>query len=275
MDIQIQKIKSVLKEQLKKRKMTYEDLAQELEVSVPTIKRWMGDHDLGLNDLFRICEVLELTLSDLHALSASAKASQGPARLSDEQQKFLVKNMNYLSFFLQIHDGRTPQEIAERFKLNKLSVDKYLVKLENLGLIKVTGKLRVKSTFDGAVNFGDGILSKTYYKRWIDGTGGFFTNVIMDALTKEASIDEKTRDHKSHATYSIQSIKLTQESYMKWAQEARAAIAQLHAISKIEEKAYSPDKLFSAVILNAHASLPQDSERLLQMDELAGKIENL
>ncbi|WP_413586922.1 helix-turn-helix domain-containing protein [Bdellovibrio sp. HCB274] len=275
MDIQIQKIKSVLKDQLKKRKMTYEDLAEELEVSVPTIKRWMGDHDLGLNDLFRICEILELNLSDLHALSANAKASQSPTRLSDEQQKFLVKNMNYLAFFMQIHDGKTPQEIAERYKLTKLSVDKYLVKLENLGLIKVTGKLRVKSTFDGQVNFGDGILSKTYYKRWIDGTGNFFANVITDALTNEASVDAKTRDHKSFATYSIQTIKLTQESYTKWATEARAAIVQLHSISKIEEKAYSADKLVTAVILNAHASLPPDSKRLMEIDEIAGKIENI
>ncbi|WP_413580899.1 helix-turn-helix domain-containing protein [Bdellovibrio sp. HCB288] len=275
MDIQIQKIKSVLKEQLKKRKMTYENLAQEMDVSVPTIKRWMGDHDLGLNDLFRICEILDLNLSDLHALSANTKVAHGPARLSDEQQKFLVKNMNYLAFFLQIHDGKTPKEIAEKYKLNKLSVDKYLVKLENLGLIKVTGKLRVKSTFDGSVNFGNGILSKTYYKRWIDGTGDFFTNIITDALSKESSIDEKTRDHKSFATYSSQSIKLTKESYMKWATEATAAITQLHAISKIEEKAYGEEELMTAVILNAHTLVPQSSKFLNDLDDIAGKIENL
>ncbi|WP_413560617.1 helix-turn-helix domain-containing protein [Bdellovibrio sp. HCB209] len=275
MDIQIQKIKAVLKDQLKKRKMTYEDLAEEMEVSVPTIKRWMGDHDLGLNDLFRICDILDLNLSDLHALTATVSSSKSPNRLTDEQQKFLVKNMNYLAFFLQIHEGKTPQEIAERYKLTKLSVDKYLLRLEKLEMIKVTGKLRVKSAFDAQVNFGDGVLAKTYYKRWIDGTGEFFTSVISDAITNEASIDAKTRDHKSHATYSIQTVKLTKESYQKWATENAAAIMQLSAIGKIEEKAYKEDELFTAVILNAHVSLRQDSKYLKIVDEFAGKIDNI
>lgn len=275
MDIQIQKIKTVLKEQLKKRKLTYEDLAKDLDVSVPTIKRWMGDHDLGLQDLFRICDILDLNLSDLHALTSNVKNSKTPNRLTEEQQKFFAKNMNYLAFFLQIHDGSTPQEIAERYKLTKLSVDKYLVKLENLGVIKVTGKLRVKSTFDDQVDFGDGILAKTYYKRWIDGTGEFFTQVITDALTKEQSIDEKTRDHKTHATYSLQTVKLTKESYQKWATENAAAIMQLAAIGKVEEKAFKEDELFTAVILNAHTSLKKDSKFLNLVNEFAGKIENL
>lgn len=275
MDVQIQKIKAVLKDQLKKRKMTYEDLAAEMEVSVPTIKRWMGDHDLGLNDLFKICDILDLNLSDLHALTATVSSNKTPNRLTDEQQKFLAKNMNYLAFFLQIHEGKTPQEIADRYKLTKLSLDKYLIRLEKLGLIKVTGKLRVKSTFEDQVDFGDGILAKTYYKQWIDGTGEFFTTVISEALTNEQSIDAKTRDHKTHATYSLQSVKLTKESYKKWASENAAAIMQLSAIGKIEEKAYKDEDLFTAVILNAHTSLPKDSKYLKMVDEVAGKIENI
>ncbi len=275
MDIQIHKIKAVLKEQLKKNKMTYEDLAQELDVSVPTIKRWMGDHDLGLNDLFRICEILDLNLSDLHALTANAKTSDNEGTLTEEQQKFLAKNMNYLAFFLKIHSGHTPQEIAEQYKLTKLSVDKYLVKLENLGLIKVTGKLRVKSTYGPHVDFGDGILAKTYYKRWIEGTGGFFTDVITNALLSEKSVDPKTRLHKTEATYSVTKTKLTKESYKKWALEHDAAFRQLEAIGKIEEKAYDSDKLFTVVVLNAHTSLPQESKFLKAIDDLAGKIENI
>jgi hypothetical protein len=44
-----QKIKAVIKDLLKKKNITYEDLAEQLECSVPTIKRILGPEELTLN----------------------------------------------------------------------------------------------------------------------------------------------------------------------------------------------------------------------------------
>ncbi len=271
MDLQIHKIKTVLKEQLKKNKITYEHLAEELQVSVPTIKRWMGDADIGLSDLIRICEVLNLNLAELYALTEKLKGHSGDNTLTDEQQKFLAKNPNFFAYYLKILDGQTPEQIAEKYKLTKLSTDKYLLRLEKLELIKVTGKLKVKSTISGNPNLGYGALAKTYYRQIVNSSGAFFIDSIAEAISHE-HLELKDRHS---TTYGIQRIRVSKESYEKWVQENWNNLNKLAAIGEIEEKAYEEQDLLNAVIINAHCAVPSDYPALQRIDEAFGKIENL
>lgn len=273
MDLQTHKIKMVLKEQLKKNKITYDDLADELEVSVPTIKRWMGDADIGLTDLIRICDVLNLNLGDLQALTEKIQGDKNANALTEEQQKFFVKNPNFFAYFIKIMDGMTPEQIAEKFKLTKLSTDKYLVRLEKLGVIRVTGKFKVKPTIPGSLNLGFGSLSKAYYRQTVMAGGTFFVDAITEAIYNESIGSEQNK--KQPVTYGLQRLRLTRESYDKWTKQHENALSQLAAISDIEEKAYDEKDLLSTVIINAHCSVPNDYKGFKTIDEAFGKIENL
>ncbi|WP_413576919.1 helix-turn-helix domain-containing protein [Bdellovibrio sp. HCB290] len=273
-EVEIQKIKTVLKNQLKKNKMTYEALAEELDVSVPTIKRWLGDAELGLSELLRICSVLNLNLAEIQALVDQEKKNNSH-ELTLEQQAFFAKNMNYLGYYSQIIDGRTPEEIAKKFGLTKLSTDKYLVKLEKIGVIKVTGKQKVKSAFPVAPSFGTGALSQAVYSQIIRGLGKFFETALSDFMRKlkTSSPEELGKTLPANLTY--QRLRLTRESYTKWSKDYYQGIRQLETISKIEEKAYDEKDLVTVVMSDSHCAVPHDYFALENLDTLFGKIVNI
>ncbi len=147
-----QKIKSVLKGLLKKKGITYEELAQQMECSVPTVTRILGTEELSLNRLLELCEIVEIDLAELAVLTQ--ENGEKEEKFTPEQEKFLAKNKNYLGYLLKLFSGETPKQIAEKNSLTQRSTDKYLIQLEKQELIHVTGKQKVKPAFKRFPTFG-------------------------------------------------------------------------------------------------------------------------
>lgn len=274
MELEIQKIKSVLKDQLKKNKMTYENLADELGVSIPTIKRWMGDAELGLSELLRICSVLNLNLAEIQAL-VDQERKHDSRELTLEQQTFFAKNMNYLGYYAQIIEGRTPDEIAKKFGLTKLSTDKYLMKLEKIGVIKITEKQKVRSVFGSSPNFGTGILSQAISGQTIRGLGSFYEMTFNDLMAKLKTGTATSTDQTLPANLTYHRLRVTRESYRQWSKEFHQGIQRLETTSKIEEKAYDEKDLITIVLSDFHCSVPHNYFALEKLDALFGKIVNI
>lgn len=275
MDTVVQKIKTVLKLQLKKKGLTYEMLADELNVSLPTIKRWLGDGDLGLNELSDIAKVLGLSMLDVHLLAEKLE-KKNDYTFTKEQDEFLAKNTGYFSYLLRLYEGLTPIQIAEKYGLSKLSTDKYLIKLEQLGLIRVSGKQKVSPVFDVVPNTGSGELTKTYFRAFIASAGDFFSSIIEAAVVlRKTPAETKTNAFESIATYGMIQIKISEESYKKWHNSQAKAFSELEALAKLEEKALDESKLYTAVCLNAHCLLPNKHPELSKIENIFGEIKNL
>lgn len=264
-----QKIKAVIKDLLKKKDITYEDLAEQLDCSVPTIKRILGPEELTLNRLLQLCEIVEIDLAELEAMTKEGSTKE--ERFTPAQEEFLAKNKSYFAYLMSLFSGETPKQIAEKHKLTQRSTDKYLIGLEKHDLIRVTGKQKVKPNFKNIPHLGSGVLGKLYYEHFISKTGQFFVDLITDGFRN--NFDDKK--DKSSAKWGVQSAKVTRASYEAWVEEQEKAMRNFEKLASFEEKTKDPSELMLAVVVQANTIVKQDYKGLSLLESIMGDITNV
>lgn len=267
-DFKTQKIKEAIKVLLKKKDFTYEDLAEQLECSVPTIKRVLGPEELSLSRLFQLCEILDVSFADLEAMTKTA--GEREETFTPEQEAFLAKNKNYFAYLMQIFSGETPKQIAEKHKLTDRATDKYLIGLEKLELIRVTGKQKVKPAFKALPSFGIGVLARAYFESLINSSARYFINVISAGLNKQ-----KDSENGDTAKFSFAGMKVTRESYLAYTAERNRAFREFEKLATFEEKTKKPSELMVAVILEANSLVREDHKDIQIIENSMGEIINI
>ncbi len=263
------KLKQALKGILKKEGITYEMIAEKLECSVPTIKRILGPEELSLSRLIAICELANLSLSELEALAQEEGPS--PEELSSEQQEYLAANKHHFSYFLHLLGGKSPKQIAETFGLSKLSTDRYLLGLEKNGLIKVTAAQQVKLAFKKEPGIGAGKLAKLYFQTFIKGASTFFIDVIGKKFHR--SLGQENNELKTRIE--LRSRRITQESFEAWNLEYKKLINDLETMCRYEEKTKESSELKEVVIFNCMALVDRDHESLKILENTLGSPPNI
>ncbi len=143
MDSQVPGVLAILKANFKLHSMRYADVAEKLQVSEVSVKRYMSGKGLTLAVLERLCSVVNLQLSDLtEALGRDAETR--PRRLTLEQEAHLVAEMNVAFAFYLLRMGWTAAEISAEFGVDEVRLFKMLRALERIGLIELLPHNRVK-----------------------------------------------------------------------------------------------------------------------------------
>ena len=123
-----------LKKQMKSKGITYNQIAKALDISLSTVKRDFALKNLSLSRFLSICEITNISLKDL---SQSIEVSQPKTHiLTDEQEAFFAKNINYWAYFDQLLSRRSPSFLSQKYKITKNQEVKYLKKLDALKLIE-------------------------------------------------------------------------------------------------------------------------------------------
>jgi len=266
------RIKDAIKSALKKEKLTYDQVAAHLGCSVPTVKRILGEEEIGLHRLLELCELLNLTLADLEQLSK--QETEASREFTEEQEKFLATHPHHLNYLMKLFDGMSPQAIADKYQLSPRSTDKYLIALEKMDLIKVSGSLKVRPKMTKSPSFGTGLLAQTYYERLIKAGAQFFIETIKDGLLEKKTGSPKSTAHPIHR-YSLLQIKVTPSSYEKWAKEQLKLYQEIERVAEYEAKAYSEDQLKTAILVEATTLVPNDQRHLRIFETAMGEIKNL
>ncbi len=270
-DFKSQKIKQVFKSLLKKKGITYEELAESLECSVPTVKRILGPEELTLTRLLELCEIVEIDLGELEALTKDTVAAD--ANFTDQQQQFLAKNPSYLSYLFRLFGGETPKQIAEKHKLTQRSTDKYLIGLEKNELIHVTGKQKVKPAFKSLPHFGDGPLGRLYFEAFIGSAAKFIITVVKDGMRQKQLGVAKEDVPKS--LFGVHVVKMTRASYDHWVQEQEKSRRDFDKLVAFEEKTKDASDLMTAVVVHSNTLVKNDYPALDILENITGDITNL
>jgi DNA-binding MarR family transcriptional regulator len=162
-------IVTVIRTLMKRRGLLYKDLAEVLDVSLPTVKRLMTDCDMSLDRLLRVCDWLELTVHQLFAMVSETAGTTG--RFTEEQEKFFAENPEFLAYFWVLHAGRKkPGEIEKTFSLTKYSTHRYLQALEEIGLIERMSEERIKIKLTASAIVWDdrGTLGRMYTRHFLN-----------------------------------------------------------------------------------------------------------
>lgn len=262
-----QKIKSVIKDLLKRKNIKYEELAVQMECSVPTIKRILGPEELSVNRLLQLCEIVDIDLADLQNLTQDEKSQN--EKFTDDQEKFLAKNTNFFAYLMNIFDGKTPKQIADKYGLNQRSTDKYLIGLEKHDLIRVTGKQKIKPAFKNVPNLGNGPLGRAYADAIVQSGAQFFSGTIRESLNALPEA-EKTK-----ANFSINTLKVNKSTYLAWFEEQTKARIAFEKLCSFEEKTKDEKDLMTMVLMSANTIVKNDYEGLSILENSLGKITNI
>jgi transcriptional regulator with XRE-family HTH domain len=132
--METQALAAAVKSELRKRGVTVREFAKRMEVSEPTMKRWLRGQGLLLKDWILMLEALGLSLSETAAQADKAARTQFLYTETQEMQFVAIPGL--LAFFQSLLEGNDAESIAVKHRLTKASVTFYLKKLDDLGLIR-------------------------------------------------------------------------------------------------------------------------------------------
>ena len=221
------KVKEALKYLLKKNSKTYQDLSEELDVSLSTVKRMLTAESLSIEKLGKILSWLNVNLSDLQLIIDSLSSKR--VMFTEKQEQFLSKDIRYYNYLDKIIQGMTPDQIKQKYNLSDKKNQKYLIDLENQGLIYVTNNGEVKSKYLTTWSH-HGPIKKHLVKKVNERMNGYFLN---KQLSNE--FDETT----FKLGYNI--IWMPQNTYMKFIEELEKVRVKYMAHADMERKANIDD----------------------------------
>ena len=156
---------SAIKALLRAREITYRELARQIGVSEPTIKRDLSRGSFSLKRLDQICAALAVTLPDLvQPLAGAGLVTQ----LSESQELALSGNPKLLLVtYLLVNDWKF-REVVDAFRMDENELIEILLRLDQLKIIDYRPPHRVRKLT--ARNFGwrkDGPVHGFFMKRFV------------------------------------------------------------------------------------------------------------
>lgn len=164
-----------LKKQLKARKVSYGELAKRLEMSEANVKRIFSEEACSIARLGQICDAIQISLGDL--IQTSKEVVDESFTFTKEVENFFAENLDYFVFYRQLEHNHGTKELQEKNNLSLKEMNRYLKKIEELGLIERQPGDRIKLTTHGYLQLSpQSKLLKEYFSRWVPK---FFEKVMV------------------------------------------------------------------------------------------------
>lgn len=170
-----------LKQLLKQRGITYSHLADELQCSLPTIKRWLNKPGLPLDRLLQMAEVAKLEFGEIHRLANQLRPQH--YIFTDEQDALFAARPELLAYFEELIAGKSPKDIAIEHNLDVRSSGLYQKHLQAVGLIKRKPRNQVQLLVQPPLGFGPG---SAYLKQEMQS---FLSSIVTDVIHADDSVE--------------------------------------------------------------------------------------
>lgn len=215
----------VLRRVLKTRGMTYADLANRLDVSEPTIKRLFVERDCKLSRLTSICQILDLSVSEL--LEIADRSDNSVLALSNEVEQALADSPPLFYFFLLLRDHLTPEAIGAIYSLEPSDLHLYCRDLENLGLLELSTNGTVTLLSEAPICLSLGGPLQGLYK----AVNAEFLNRAMDEAVERPD------------AYVTISRRMRPESATLANEDVQAMVSRIRKLAKQDRLSYTEDEL--------------------------------
>ncbi|RHW75766.1 helix-turn-helix transcriptional regulator [Colwellia sp. RSH04] len=132
---QIKQISNTLKALLRQQHITYKDIANHLSMSEANVKRIFSTQSFALDRLEEICQLLNLSLSDLFLIAE--KQQDQISQLTPEQEKELVTDTKLFLVAVCVKDSWTFADILKYYQITEHECIRLLAKLDKLKMIQL------------------------------------------------------------------------------------------------------------------------------------------
>jgi transcriptional regulator with XRE-family HTH domain len=158
---------AALKLVCKSKGITYQIIANELGLTLTSVKRFMsGKTPMTLDRLDQMCGIANI---DVFTLVHLAKPTQfmEPSALQLEQEQALADDDDLFLMFYSLAKGLPIRGILAKYRITEIRLNKALIKLERLGLIENLPRQKVKFLVARSVRWREqGPLSRKYEKQF-------------------------------------------------------------------------------------------------------------
>lgn len=178
---QTRRIIHTLKKMLRANGLTYRDVANHLQMSEASVKRFFADESMSLERLEQISLLVGKEIADLvYQMDTEHRTLH---ELSEEQESELVNHPRLLLVAHLVINGWQFQDILDNYYFDEAELIQYLVQLDKLALIELLPlnriKLRISPNFSWRRN---GPVQKLFLKHLQDD---FFNS---DFINKDESL---------------------------------------------------------------------------------------
>lgn len=135
-------IVQAVKNELKRRGETYQDLAQGLALSESTVKRMFALNAFSLERLDQICDFLEMEITEL--VKSIEQDERRIEQLSVEQEKELVSDTKLLLVAISLLNKLSYSEILEIYDISEFESIQLMARLDRMQIIDLLPGNRVK-----------------------------------------------------------------------------------------------------------------------------------
>lgn len=219
-----------LKRILRSKGITYQQLAEQLDLSEASVKRVFSDGSFSLARFEKICQIAEVTMAEVNELSqAGRKPTSHTYTL--QQEKYFAENPKYLAFFdLLIRFGTLKKVREYKPNLTDARVSKYLKQLESMGLIERHPNDRVSFPVSRSVNWQkNGPLGRK-----------------LRNMAKADFIDGKFSG--DLCTWDLMGIELTEKSAAQVAERLQELADDIRRIGEMEQKLKANTQLIGVML---------------------------
>jgi len=131
------------KKALKRKGLTYADVAIHLALSEISVKRMFAQQHISVARLEAVCAMMELDFTDLVRM-----ADQEHLRISNlthEQEEELISDLRFLLVAMCVKNSWTYEEIIDHYRVSEPECIGYLARLDRLGLIQLLANNRIRT----------------------------------------------------------------------------------------------------------------------------------
>jgi transcriptional regulator with XRE-family HTH domain len=143
---QVTALLETLKQELRARGFTYRDVATLLELSENSVKRLFAEKSFSVTRLEKVCELLDLELSDL--VKKMVEGRERITMLTEDQEREVAGNTKLLLVALCIFNFWSFEQILAEYDLTETELIQLLVKLDRLRIIDLLPLNRIKLVVD-------------------------------------------------------------------------------------------------------------------------------
>lgn len=155
-----------LKKILKNKKMSYKDLGSLIHLSESGVKKLFTAKDISMSRLTQICEALGLRLSDLILLNEEEEIKS--VEFTSKQMEALFSQPLLFRIYWRLAiEEKDSKDISKNEKLSSSQIEKSLLKLQRLELLRLDSKKQISFVHKGIYRWvGDNKLLNKLNHDW-------------------------------------------------------------------------------------------------------------
>ncbi len=139
---QTEQLVDTLKRELRRKHVTYRNIAQRLELSEASVKRMFASGQFTLERIDAICALVDWDWIDL--AEAAKNSEKKLDHLTEDQEREIARDIELLMVAVSVINGFGFQDLVDHYQLSEAQCIQKLAKLDRLNLIELLPGNRIK-----------------------------------------------------------------------------------------------------------------------------------